>query len=112
MNPRTKLTPADVTANIKSATYTRLPSGKAIVCEMTLTNGFVVHGISALVDLDNYDEEMGKQAAFNKAKDQAWAHLAFALQSDIANGSVESKHDELVTAYIGAHNNQAVTLPN
>lgn len=110
MNSQTKLTPAQIEANIKTVTYTRLPSGKAIVCEITMVNGFVCHGISALVDLDNYDQDLGKQAAFNKAKSAVWDHLAFVIQEQIWTNVIESKHDELSKKYQADTNGQPLAI--
>jgi hypothetical protein len=41
---RPRLTPQDVDDTIKAETYTTLPSGKVMVCELTLRNGFTVRG--------------------------------------------------------------------
>ncbi len=109
-NPNTKPLPAMIDAQIKTVTYTRTPSGKAIVCEITMQNGFVVHGISALIDLDNYNEELGKQAAFAKAKAEVWAYTAYDVQNNIAVGRIESRHDELAAAYQIATDGQPVLI--
>jgi len=112
MNPNTKPTTAQIEGAIKEVTYTRTPSGKAIVCEITMANGFVVHGISALVDLDNYNEALGRQAAFAHAKSEVWALVAYDVQTKISTGEIESRHDELLQAYRTGVDNQAVTLTN
>jgi len=39
-----RLTPEDIDATIVGKTFTRLPSGKCMICELTLKNGFTVRG--------------------------------------------------------------------
>ena len=53
MNHNTRLSVEDVKAMIQSTTYTRLPSGKAIVCEIVLETGWTCHGIASVIDLEN-----------------------------------------------------------
>lgn len=110
MNPRTKPTQEQVDALIASVSYTRLPSGKAIVCEIMTTMGWPVHGISAVVDLENYDEERGLKAAYGYAVKHVWDIAAFQIQCKISSGEIESRHAAIAAEYKEHSNGQSVTI--
>lgn len=110
MNPNTKPTKAQVDALIVGTTYTLLPSGKSIVCEIMTTYGWPVHGIASVVDLDNYDEQRGKEAAYGYAVKHVWDIAAFNTQKMIADGALDSRHAELAAAHQIATDGKAVTL--
>ena len=76
---------ADVAAAIVGETYTVLPSGRVTVCELTLKNGFTVRGESAVVFIENFDVEIGRDVARKKAVDQVWQLLGYELRSKHAN---------------------------
>lgn len=75
-----RLCPADIDAVIKSTTYTNLPSGKCMICEITLRNGFTVRGESACVSPANFDEEIGQKISFEDARKKIWGLEAYLLQ--------------------------------
>jgi len=75
-----RLTPEDVDAKIKGITYTKLPSGKAMICEITLLNGFTVRGEAACVSPANFDEEIGQTVSFKNARDKIWQLEGYLLQ--------------------------------
>ncbi|WP_439392329.1 Gp49 family protein [Bradyrhizobium sp. PMVTL-01] len=75
-----RLTPEAIAAVIVGETYTVLPSGKCMVCELTLTNGFTVRGEASAVSKENFDEEIGKQVSRRKAVDQIWPLEGYLLQ--------------------------------
>ena len=75
-----RLKPADIDAKIKSATYTNLPSGKCVVCEITLQNGYTVRGESACVSPANFNQEIGNKIAFENARDKIWQLEGYLLQ--------------------------------
>ncbi|WP_144106687.1 Gp49 family protein [Paraburkholderia sp. BCC1886] len=76
--PRNK--PADIDAVIKGTTYTVLPSKKVMVCEITLFNGFTVHGFSYAVCPENFNEEIGREVSFKDAREKIWQIAGFMLQ--------------------------------
>lgn len=81
---RFRVTPEMVEAAIKGKpTFTKLPSGKKIVCELTLQNGFTVIGVSGVVDLRNHVEKIGREIALRNAKDEIWKHLGFMMQTEL-----------------------------
>ena len=75
-----RLTPADIDAAIVSVTFTVLPSGKAMVCELTLRNGFTVRGESACVSKENFNAEIGQKIAHENARNKVWALEGYLLQ--------------------------------
>ena len=75
-----RLKPEDIDAVMKSHTYTVLPSGKAMICEITLKNGFTVRGESAVVRPENFDREIGEKIAFNDARNKIWQLEGYLLQ--------------------------------
>ncbi|UDY80331.1 hypothetical protein AXY1_20 [Achromobacter phage AXY1] len=77
-----RVTPEMVEAAIKGKpTYTKLPSKKKIVCEITLKNGFTVTGISSVVDLRNHVEKTGREVALRNAKEAIWQYLGYEMQT-------------------------------
>ena len=82
-----RLTPESIDSVIVNATYTMLPSGKVMVCEITLKNGFTVRGGSCVVSKDNFNLEIGKRVSFEKARDKIWELEAYLLQEKLYNES-------------------------
>lgn len=68
---------------IKNETYTRLPSGKVLVCELTLENGYTVRGYAAVVDVCNYNEEIGRKISFQNAVKEIWPLEGYLLQEKL-----------------------------
>lgn len=75
-----RLNPAMIDAVIVGETYTVLPSGKCMVCELTLKNGFTVRGESACVSKANFNEEIGRTISRKDAREKIWALEAYLLQ--------------------------------
>lgn len=77
-----RVTPEMVDAAIKGKpTFTKLPSGKKIVCELTLKNGFTVIGVSSVVDLRNHVEKIGREKALANAKAEIYQYLGYEMQT-------------------------------
>lgn len=79
-----RVTQEMVNAQIAGETYTVLPSGRATVCELTLINGFTVHGESAVVFIENNVPATGREMARKKAVEQIWPLLGFRLRDTLA----------------------------
>jgi Phage protein (N4 Gp49/phage Sf6 gene 66) family len=77
---RSRLTPQDIDAVIKEETYTTLPSGKVMVCELTLLNGFTVRGEAAVVSKANFNEEIGRKISRDNARNKIWELEGYLLQ--------------------------------
>lgn len=75
-----RLTPADIDAAVVSESFTVLPSGKAMVCELILRNGFSVRGESACVSKENFNFEIGQKIAREDARNKVWLLEGYALQ--------------------------------
>lgn len=75
-----RLTPQSIDDAIIGKTFTVLPSGKCIICEITLKNGFTVRGESACVSKDNFNQEIGERISFENARNKVWELEGYALQ--------------------------------
>lgn len=75
-----RLTPASIDAVIVDETFTTLPSGKVMVCELTLRNGFTVRGEAATVSKANFDEEIGQRISRENARSKVWEMEGYLLQ--------------------------------
>lgn len=76
-----RVTQEDVKKAIVAETYTLLPSGRCMVCELTLfeENGFTVRGESAVVNIENFREDIGKRISRENAVNKVWEILGFKL---------------------------------
>jgi len=81
-----RLRPEDIEAVIVMETYTKLPSGKCLICEMTLKNGFTVRGESACVSKENFDMDVGKMVSRDDAKSKIWQLEGYLLQQRLHDG--------------------------
>jgi hypothetical protein len=54
-----RLKPGDILKKVKGVTFTRLPSGKTLICEITLENGFTVRGEGNCVSPENFNLQIG-----------------------------------------------------
>lgn len=114
MNPNTRLDFKIVEASVASTTYTLLPSGKAITCEIILNTGWVCHGTAAVVDLDNYDEQRGKEAAKVKAMQQVWDYHAVCMQEAMfhgqQDGTLPNRNAEMMNGHQYLHDGRPVLV--
>lgn len=90
-NVAPRVTPEDVDASIVGETFTVLPSGRVTVCELTLRNGFTVRGESAVVFIENFNAEIGKDIARNNARSQVWQLLGYQLRDKLASAPSDFK---------------------
>ena len=79
-----RLSPADIDAAIVGETFTTLPSGKVMVCELTLRNGFTVRGEAATVSKENFNEEIGQRISRDSARNKVWELEGYLLQEKLA----------------------------
>ena len=78
-----RLTPEDISDVIVSESFTVLPSGKAMVCELILKNGFSVRGESSCVSKENFNFEIGKKLSREEARDKVWMLEGYLLQEEL-----------------------------
>ncbi len=81
-----RITPEHIDSLIVSETYTVLPSGKVMVCELTLKNGFTVRGEGSAVSKANFNEEIGRKVSRSNAREKIWQLEGYLLQEQIYNG--------------------------
>ena len=79
-----RLSPADIDAAIVGETFTTLPSGKVMVCELTLRNGFTVRGEAAAVSKENFNEEIGQRISRENARNKVWELEGYLLQEKLS----------------------------
>lgn len=78
-----KVTEELIDSIIKNKTFTLLPSGKVLVCELTLVNGFTVRGDAAVVCKENFNLEIGEKISYENARDKIWQLEGYLLQQKI-----------------------------
>ena len=78
-----RVTPDAVDAAIAGEEYAVF-SGRLTVCVLTLVNGFLVTGESSCVDAANFDADLGKKLARQKARDKIWELEGYRLRQQIA----------------------------
>lgn len=81
-----RVTPADVNLAIKDIQYHVFEGTTLTVCCLTLQNGFNVTGESAAVSLENFDQGIGQQVAYEDAKRKIWPLLGYALKDRVNRG--------------------------
>lgn len=95
-----RLSPADIDAVIMGETFTTLPSGKVMICEMTLRNGFTVRGQAATVSKENFDEGIGQTISRADAYDKVWELEGYLLQQRL--------HEARITGDLPPHQQRLV----
>lgn len=91
-----RITPADIEANIICDTYFTAADGATYsggqyhdslalltFCVLVLRNGFTVTGESACASPENFDAEIGRKIARQKAVEKIWPLLGFALKQKL-----------------------------
>jgi hypothetical protein len=74
------LTAASVEKLVASENYYLIPGSTVMVCTLTLVNGFVVTGESVCIDPAQYEADVGRAIARDRAKDKIWALEGYALR--------------------------------
>lgn len=84
-----RLSPENIDAVISAETFTILPSGKVMVCELTLRNGFTVRGEASVVSKENFNEEIGRKVSRERARSKVWELEGYLLQERVFEASKE-----------------------
>lgn len=105
-NPNTRLVPSDVATLVDTTTFHRSPSGKAIICEIMTVSGHSCVGVAHVVDMDNDDEERGKEAAKGRAMEQIFGYASVMMQTAMHSGVIPNRNKELLAEYAVKHGNQ------
>lgn len=77
-----RVSKADIEAKITKTDY--LGYGLLTICILTMRNGFMVVGKSAPASPENYNEELGKQLAYEDAFRQVWPLEGYALREQLS----------------------------
>ena len=78
-----KVTQQQVFDAVKKTTYTILPDGITTICQITLTNGYTVHGESACADPAEFSKAEGEKWAWEAALRKVWPLLGYALKEKL-----------------------------
>lgn len=78
-----RLTPTLINETILSEQYYVFPGTTLTICCLTLQNGYNVIGESASASPENFDEEIGKRVAKDKAREKIWALEGYLLKSKL-----------------------------
>ena len=79
---KNKVTESDLKDLIAKVEYHRLTK-RMTVCVMTLKSGFEVLGMSACVDVKNYNQAKGESVAYENAFDQLWELQGYYLMNQL-----------------------------
>jgi len=85
-----RITSDHIYAAIDEEVYHPIDDTTVTVCVLKLKNGFTVVGYSACVSEENFDAELGKKIARQKAFDQCWSLFGFHLASVLSGWSMDS----------------------
>ena len=80
-----RLTPEGIDATIYGTDYHVFPGSQLTVCCITLVNGFTVVGESACASPENFSAKIGRDIAFNKARDKIWELEGYLLKNSLHN---------------------------
>ena len=78
-----RLTPDAIDEKIVGAQFWHVDGTTTTICAMVLTNGTVVVGKSACVSAENFDEELGRQIAYDDARNKIWELEGYLLRDNL-----------------------------
>jgi len=78
-----------VKSRITGEQYHVFPGTTVTVCLLTLKNGFSVHGVSAAASPENFDEELGRKIARDRAESEIWKFEGYLLREQLSYGDWE-----------------------
>lgn len=78
-----RVTPEKIQSKIVGESYYVFPGTTLTVCKLDLENGFHVTGESAAASPENFDEEIGRKIARQKAEEKIWALEGYLLKEII-----------------------------
>ena len=78
-----RLTPAHIDSVIKEIKYHVVPGTTVTICSLILINKYVVNGESAAASQANFNEAIGKEIAYNNARDKIWAVEGYLLKQKL-----------------------------
>lgn len=92
-NNAPKVTKELIEQKIKDVRYTVL-DGTVTICTIEMHNGFTFRGESAVVNKENYDQEIGQRIAYNETFNKIWPYEGYLLKELQADKTryVQYKH--------------------
>ena len=78
-----RLTPEHIDSVIIDETYTNLPDGRTVICQLTLKNGYTIDGKSACVSKENFNQEIGNKIARQNAREKIWELEGYLLKEKL-----------------------------
>ena len=78
-----RLTPSHIDSVIDKIHYYVVPNTTTTICSLVLMNGFVVNGESAAASPENFNEDIGKEIAYNNARDKIWQLEGYLLKQSL-----------------------------
>lgn len=82
-----RLNPEHIDATIVEEQYHVFPGTTTTVCCLTLKNGFTVIGESASASPENFNEAIGRQIAFDNARNKVWPLEGYLLKNQLHKGN-------------------------
>lgn len=79
-----RLTPDLIDGAIVSEQYHVFPGTTMTVCALSLRNGYIVTGESAVASPENFDREIGRKIARDNARNKIWALEDYLLREKLA----------------------------
>ena len=83
-----RITPQQIDSLIAREEYHVFPGSCMTVCCLTLANGFNTVGEAACADPANFDAAVGRDVAFNKARDKVFELEGYLLKQRLHDGHV------------------------
>jgi len=72
------------------------PRSSLTVCCLTLENGFTVTGESACASPENFNEKLGREISYTKAKDKIWMLEGYLLTQQLYEKKLEVEGEPVV----------------
>lgn len=84
-----RITPEDINNKVYSVRYHQFGGTTVTICLLTLRNGFTVVGESACASVENFDEAIGQQIAYDNAKEKIWQLEGYLLREELSKSEPE-----------------------
>ncbi len=82
-----RITEEHVERKIARTLYHLFPDTEVTICCLILENGYSVTGTSACASPENFDVDLGKKIAYDKAAQKIWGLEAYLLKERMSSGS-------------------------
>lgn len=81
-----RITEEHIERKIVRTLYHLFPDTEVTICCLILENGYSVTGMSACVSPENFDTDLGKKIAYDKALQEIWGLEAYLLKERLSDG--------------------------